>query len=219
MLHSAGFNRCVPGMRLLRHWQVAGHAAIDCLQCKLQKTSSCPRFVCRSLLLMASRVVPVPLPSPSNSPPPMDRRTEFALVNSLWLDVISSSFAASSTLLPLWTRSRKLGKFSEKAVMVSGAEDNEKAALCSMWQHYDLCFNEILHSLLHRVKLNEKLIAQKQTGQLQGASTVELPSLKTPLSPSLPSPNFSLAKSSSALLLYRLPKIKPHTRLSCGFAV
>jgi hypothetical protein len=123
----------------------------------------------------------------------MDRRTEFALVNSLWLDIISSSFTASSTPAAIVDKVKETGRIFEKAVMVSGAEDTEKAALCSMWQHYDLCFNEILHSLLNQVKLNKKLIAQRQAGQLQGASTgtVELPSLKTPLSPSLPSPNFS----------------------------
>jgi hypothetical protein len=142
---------------------------------------------------MASRVVSVPLPSPSNSPPRMDRRTEFALVNSLWLDIISSSFTASSTPAAIVDKVKETGRIFEKAVMVSGAEDNEKAALCSMWQHYDLCFNEILNSLLHQVKLNKKLIAQRQAGQLQGASTAELPSLKTPLalSPSLPAPNFT----------------------------
>ena len=131
---------------------------------------------------------PVPLPSPSNSPPRMDRQTEFALVNSLWLDVTSSSFAATSTPAAIVDKVKETGRIFERAVLTSGAAEAEKAALCSMWQHYDHSFSDILHALLQQVKVNKKLIAQRQTDQQQFAAKAELPSLKSTLSPSLPSP-------------------------------
>jgi hypothetical protein len=137
----------------------------------------------------------VPLPSPTNSPPPMDRRTEFALVNSLWLDIASSSVADSSNPAAIVDKVRETGRVFEKAVFASGAHDMEKAALCSMWQHYDHCFSDILNSLMSQVKLNKKLIALKQSGQLQSASTSELPSLRQSPRSHLPSPLSRLQQS------------------------
>lgn len=149
----------------------------------------------------------VPLPSPTNSPPPIDRRTEFALVNSLWLDITSSSVAASSNPAAVVDKVRETGRVFEKAVFASGAHDTEKAALCSMWQHYDHCFSDILNSLVSQVKINKKLIALKQAGQSQSASTSELPSLKLSPRPHLPSPLSRLQQSFKRGASFSVPEM------------
>lgn len=160
---------------------------------------------------MASRAnlsLAAPMPSPSSSPPPRDPRTQFSLVNSLWLDSTASSFTAAHTPAAIVEKVKETGRFFEKAVMTSGAADGEKAALCSMWQHYDSCFSDILHSLLQQVKVNRKLVSLAHHSQSPPASASELPPLKSPALHSKPaSPNVFKRAASLPLAQAASPKL------------
>jgi hypothetical protein len=158
--------------------------------------------------------VPVPLPSPSSSPPPLDRQTQFAIANSLWLDVTSASFTSASNPSAIVEKVKETGRIFEKAVMASGAADFEKAALCSMWQHYDHCFSDVLRSLLNQVKLNKKLIAVRQNEQLHSTSRSEFPPLQSSDSPirSAPKiPELSVKSPAASAPLPAAGRVKSHS--------